>query len=246
MGFRLGKHPFAVKAVLERSIVLGYAIGAEALAARVPEPLQLDTFGRDGFVAVAMVRTTRLRPAVFPAWLGRSFTLIGYRVFVRYRTHSGRVLRGLYILRSDTDRWIMRWLGNIFTSYRYRKVDVDWHDEGDRTTVCSKGSALRVDVRRGDANVQLPISSPFPDWKTARKFAGPMPYTFSVNRPRRTVLVVRGRRGEWQPEPLAVSRAECGLLDTSELPEAKLANAFSVESVPYHWDRGYEDPWTDR
>ncbi|MEL6760799.1 MAG: DUF2071 domain-containing protein [Myxococcota bacterium] len=235
-----------MKAVLERSIVLGYAIDADALAARVPEPLQLDTFGSDGFVAVAMVRTTRLRPAVFPAWLGRSFTLIGYRVFVRYRTSSGRVLRGLYILRSDTDRWMMRWLGNIFTTYRYRRVDVDWQDDGDRTTIRSEGSALRVETRRIGTGVQLPPGSPFPDWKAARKFAGPMPHTFSVDRRRRQVLVVRGRRTEWQPEPLAVSRAECGVLSTLELPEAKLANAFSVESVPYHWDRGYEDPWTDR
>jgi hypothetical protein len=116
-------HPFAVEAYFERSVVLGFALPVAVLANRLPSCLMVDTFGdAHGFRAVAMVQTRRLRPAGFPRWLGRDFGLVGYRIFVRYRSASGKEWRGLYLLRSDSDRWSMTVGGNLFTRYRYRRT----------------------------------------------------------------------------------------------------------------------------
>ena len=105
-------HPFAVSAHFVRSTVLTYALPLAVLAPLLPPPLSLDTFeGEHAFVAVAMVETKALRPQGFPAALGNDFFLIGYRVFVRYTDQRGKRLRGLYILRSETNRWRMTWLG---------------------------------------------------------------------------------------------------------------------------------------
>lgn len=231
-------HPFPVRATLEHSVVLTHAVDCKVLEALVPAPLALDTYDdRLGFVALAMVKTRRLRPAAFPTWMGRDFILIGYRVFVRYTTSTGRTLRGLYVLRSDTNRRTMKWLGDFFTLYKYRHTDVRWVENGAETVIQSRRSDLVVDVDAVQQEPPLPSGSPFPDWSTARKFSGPMPYTFSVLS-NGTVVSVRGRRADWNPRPLRVTQAESGFLETSTFPGATLANAFSVRDVSYRWDRG--------
>ena len=44
---------------------------------------------------------------------------IGYRIFVRYTNTRGQRLRGLFILKSETNRRKMEWLGKLFTFYNY-------------------------------------------------------------------------------------------------------------------------------
>ena len=99
----LKTHPFPVEALFEHSLVLTFAVPRAELLALLPAPLVPDTFSGDwGFLAVALVQTRHLRPKGFPAWLGQDFFLIGYRAFVRYLAPTGKRLRGLYILRSET------------------------------------------------------------------------------------------------------------------------------------------------
>src|ERR1041385_3231946 len=100
----LQRHPLRVKASFEHSLVLTYAFPATTLEPFLPPGLMLDVFEGFGFLAVAMVQTRELRPAFLPRALGQDFFLTGYRIFARFRTPEGRVLRGLRILRSDANR----------------------------------------------------------------------------------------------------------------------------------------------
>ena len=127
----LKQHPFAVDAFFKSSIVFTYAVQKEELTTLIPECLTLDTFDDQwGFIAVAMVQTTALRPAGFPTWMGNDFFLIGYRIFVRYTTAEGKRLRGLYILKSETDKQKMQLLGNLFTNYNYTTTDINVSKQG--------------------------------------------------------------------------------------------------------------------
>ena len=101
----LKDHPFAVEAFFESSLVLTFAVPKEQLEQYIPECLQLDTFqDRWAFIAIAMVQTKDLRLKGFPRFIGNDFFLTGYRVFVRYTNKAGKKLRGLYILKSETDK----------------------------------------------------------------------------------------------------------------------------------------------
>mgnify|MGYP000984645961 CR=1 FL=1 len=85
----LKKHPFAVEAFFERSLVLTFAVPKEELQGMIPPCLELDTFkDKWAFIAVAMVKTNHLRPKNFPKILGNDFFLIGYRIFVKYTNLS--------------------------------------------------------------------------------------------------------------------------------------------------------------
>src|SRR5690606_5668485 len=118
--FNLKNHPFAVEAFFEKSMVLTYAFPKKTISDLIPKCLELDTFqDKFAFLAVAIVKTKNLRPKVFPVFLGNEFILTGYRVFVRFRNSKGEHMRGLYILKSETNRKKMEFFGNIFTHYNY-------------------------------------------------------------------------------------------------------------------------------
>ncbi len=237
-------HPFGVDAHFQDSLVLTYALPAQQLQSFIPECLKLDTF-QDywAFLAVAVVRTKDLRPHSFPTFLGHDFTLIGYRIFVQYVTNQGKRFRGLYILKSDTDKKLMQWLGNLFTHYHYDTIDINYERLNDRITIHSSQSKLTIQVKTNATNPNLPIHSPFANWKEARRFAGPLPFTFSYNQPKQEVLIVQGDREHWIPQPVEIVEATIDFLQQDTYKGIVPACAFLIENIDYHWQKGRIESW---
>jgi Uncharacterized conserved protein (COG2071) len=236
MGYRLRRHPFDVSAHFRHSLVLAYALPASVVEPLLPETLEPDRHGDLGFVAAAFVQTEDMRPSFLPRALGLDFFLGGYRIFVRVARRPS--LRGLYIVRSDTDPRLLTFFGNLLTSYRYRTVDADFHLDED---------TLRVEVRPGvsiaaDLSQRpgpLPSGSPFSNVEEARRFAGPLPYTFHHEPETGRLLSVRGVRSAWDPEPVAVDVQELSFFSSERFGvEPLLANAFYVGNIDYRWQRG--------
>jgi hypothetical protein len=236
MGHRLRRHPFAVSAHFRHSLVLAYALPASALEPLLPPTLEPDRHGDLGFAAAAFVQTERMRPWPLPGALGLDFFLGGYRIFVRVADRPS--LRGLYILRSDTDRRLLTFLGNLFTSYRYRTVDAGFRVDGELLYVDVRpGVSVIADLSRIPA--PLPEDSPFASLEEARRFAGPLPYTFHHEQESGRLLSVRGTRSTWDPQPVAVEVRELDFLSAGRFgAEPILANAFYVSGIDYRWERG--------
>lgn len=233
-----------MEARFESSLVLTYAAPKEALQKFLPAPLQPDVFeDRWAFVAVAVVKTKGLRPKGFPAFTGKDFVLTGYRIFVRYRTSHGKRLRGLYILKSETNKKSMARWGNVFTHYNYTTTDVDVRRNGPVLRVHSVQSSLNIEADTGKEEAPLPPQSPFRDWKEARRFAGPLPFTFTYNEAKKEMLLIEGVREAWKPKPVTVLKDNVGFIASLKLPEAILANAFLIENIPYCWKKGRKDLW---
>lgn len=235
----LKSHPFAVEAFFESSIVLTFALPKEQLRALVPECLELDTFNdKWAFLAVAMVQTKGLKPKGFPNLFGHDFFLIGYRIFVKYTNSAGKKLRGLYILKSETDKRKMELLGNIFTHYNYSTTDIQLSEQNQRKEIKSDRSGFKVIYEQEAREALLPPDSPFPDWKVARRYAGPLPFTFTNLPDSKKVLIIEGLRQNWIPQPLEVKEYHFSFLSSLALTDFRLANAFIIKDIPYHWKKG--------
>lgn len=240
----LKNHPFAVEAHFESSVVLTFTVLKEQLQQLIPECLQLDTFqDKWAFLAVAMVQTKNLRPKGFPAFMGNDFFLIGYRVFVRYTNNAGKSLRGLYILKSETDKKKMELMGNLFTHYNYTTTDILQSKQANTSEISSAKSLFKVAMDKTAGEVNLPEHSPFADWKEARRYAGPLPFTFTYNKNTREILIIEGVRENWTPKPLRVTNYEFDFLNTLKLDNPVLANAFFIENIPYYWKKGKIELW---
>jgi|SRR5580658_166678 hypothetical protein len=241
----LKRHPVAITAFFRHALVLAYAFPPEILEPLLPEGLALDTWSGWGFLAVALVKTEDLRPSFLPASMGRDFFLSGYRIFARLT--GAKSLRGLRILRSDTDRPLMARAGNALTHYNYHLCEAEIEERhGER------GIDMRWMVRtpRGEADLDvtahfgneasLPAGSPFASIAEARRFAGPLPYTFDYEQATRSIIAVRATRQEWNPLPVEVDVRRIAFLDREPFCRTTpvLANAFYVRDVPYRWERG--------
>ena len=235
--------PFPVEAFFERSLVLTFALKKEQHSGLIPRKLTLDTFQDEwAFLAVAMVQTHSLRPKGFPQILGNDFFLIGYRVFVWYQNLAGKNLRGLFILKSETNKMKMQYLGNLFTHYNYTTTDIKITDDFQLETIKSNRSNFKVSISKEKEDIALPESSPFDSWKEARRFAGPLPFTFTCNHQTKSVLIIEGIRNNWKPEPVQVLDYSFDFLN-KEFSSAKLASAFEVRNIPYYWKKGKLETW---
>ena len=241
---QLKRHPWTIAAHFDWSLALVFAVEPNSAAGLLPPGLEPDLYDDNAFVAAAMVQTRRLRPTWAPPFLDNDFLLAGYRVFVRCRQPDGRRWRGLYILGSETDSWRMTWLGRALTHYGYQHRTMN---------VVKTASLLEISAqdRTGNETLgvralleetdRLPAGSPFPDLSTARRFAGPMPFTFSHEPQTNRLLVVEGARQHWQPRPVSVEIRRCAFFERPPFSQAglpALANAFYVENVDYRWKPG--------
>jgi hypothetical protein len=238
----LRRHPLPMRTRFGHSLVLTYALPTAVLEPLLPPGLTLDTYGPHGFVAVGVVSTRGLRPAQLPAGLGMDAVLTGYRIFTRFPTPGGKTMRGLYILRSDTGRVALVTVGNVLSAYRYHLGKVGLTVDGDTltATVDSRdgGADLTVtaDLASTRTGAPLPPGSPFPDAAAARRFAGPLPYTFHAERD--AIVVVKAHRSAWTPVPVTVQVTRCTFLQRPPFTGAVLAQAFHVADLDYGWHRG--------
>ncbi|MES2558307.1 MAG: DUF2071 domain-containing protein [Bacteroidota bacterium] len=240
----LKNHPFAVEAFFESSLVLTFAVPKEELQSLIPECLTLDTFqDKWAFIAIAMVQTKDLRPKGFPPFMGNDFFLIGYRIFVRYQTKAGKNLRGLYILKSETDKKKMAFMGNIFTHYNYTTTDINRTELDHTTVISSLASNFTVTLDNAATDISLPAQSPFANWQEARRFAGPLPFTFTYNAHTKEVLIIEGVRENWTPHPAKISNYDFAFLNSLKLEHSCLANAFMIQNIPYYWKKGRMEQW---
>jgi hypothetical protein len=244
----LRRHPIPIQAFFRHSLVLTYAFPEEILRPLLPPGLTLDSYEGNSFLAIALVQVEQLRPVGVPAAFGRNFFLSGYRIFSRYRSPDGKVLRGLRILRSDADSSLMVWGGNLLTHYRYSKCVV-------RTQRTPEVLEIVITTPRAEADLSVrafvdkaaespPSGSPFPDLKIARHYSGPLPFTFDYEPESRQMVIVEGIRQNWNPKAVRVEVERCSYLEKPPFSAAplRLANAFFIENVPYRWQRGVVGP----
>lgn len=244
--YQFKRHPFPVEAHFEFVLVLTYALPKTILIPLLPPGLILDCYGEHGFVAAAFVQTRRMRPRGWPSVVGMDFFLSGYRIFTRFRTNAGPTLRGLRILRSDADCPFMIASGNLLTHYKYHHADVKINrtKQPDQISLEIQSNDGRGDVVLSadlDQNDDfLPQGSPFATVRDARKFAGPLPFTFDYEEETNSIIRVEGVRSNWHPRSVQAEVKQLSFLDQPPFNQCKpvFCSAFWLEDVPYYWKRG--------
>lgn len=238
----LKRHPIPVSAFFRHSLVLTYAFWPEILEPLLAPGLVLDTWQGHAFLAIAMVQTEDLRPSFLPRVIGRDFFLTGYRIFTRLAGSQSK--RGLKILRSDTNKSFMVRAGNLLTHYNYHLCRSTLEESGGELhwMVETPGREADLDVvaRLGGNPARLPEGSPFTTLAEARRFAGPLPYTFDYEEATGSIIAIGAVRQEWDPQPVEVTVGRNLFLEREPFRRAApiLANAFHVRDVPYRWRRG--------
>jgi hypothetical protein len=87
---------------------------------------------------------------------------------------------------------------------------------------------------------RLPAGSPFKTLRDARRFAGPLPFTFDYESQTHSIIAIRGVRERWEPRLVDVDVRQANFFNHGPFRRAKpiLASAFYVQDIPYRWERG--------
>jgi hypothetical protein len=138
----------------------------------------------------------------------------------------------------------MEFLGNKFTQYNYTTTDIHQKRQGETVEISSNKSDFNIRFNNsGEGNISLPVNSPFTDWKEARRFAGPLPFTFTYNPATKKVLIIEGVRENWKPAPVKIIDYRFAFIDRMKLDNIRLANAFIIRNIPYYWKKGKIEQW---
>ena len=137
----------------------------------------------------------------------------------------------------------MEFFGNIFTHYNYTTTDIEQTKRENLKKIKSTQSKFEITIELTEDEISLPENSPFTEWKDARKFAGPLPHTFTVNRKNKTILTILGVRQNWKPKPVKVESYYFDFLNQLKLQNIVLASAFEVKNIPYSWEKGKIEKW---
>jgi hypothetical protein len=138
--------------------------------------------------------------------------------------------------------------GNLLTHYRYQLADIGFLASAGalevRITTPRREADLHVVARLADVPAALPASSPFRSDRDARRFAGPLPWTFDYEPRTGSIVMIHARRSAWQPRQTEVDVRTCGFLEREPFGSAgpRLASAFHVTGIDYGWERGVRVP----
>ncbi len=249
--YLLKRHPFSMEAHFGFVFVLTYALPKEILAPLLAPGLVLDTFGDLGFVAIAAVQTCKMRPRGFPDFISQDYLLLGYRIFVRYKTHEGRNLRGLRILRSETDSSSMVLTGNLLTHYGFCKSNINFDLTDERLKLSSASddgvSELICEADLSVPDNYLPKGSPFSSVREALKFAGPMPFTFDYEQETNSIIRVEGVRENWHPKSVSVNIQKLSFFEQEKFAGTTPihCSSFFIKDIPYYWKEGICETLTE-
>ncbi len=231
--------PFPVKAWFDFFVVLFFSIDKDNTTKLIPYPLELDLHNGNAIFAVAIVKTKNFRPSFLPAWMGMNFNLVGYRFLTTWKKSEGKTMRGLKIIMSQTNQKIMKIVGDKITQYKFNYNPITIKKEDCFVSIKGNGINIKLKIHEDSSQVPLPSTSIFENWQGARKFAGPLLYTFEINEDKKQLSITEGTRKNWTPKPIEVINCELDFLKQDSIAglNPMLSAAFMVKEIPYSWKK---------
>ena len=231
--------PFPVKAWFDFFVVLFFSIDKDNTIKLIPSPLELDLHNGKALFAVAIVKTKKFRPAFLPSWLGMDFNLVGYRFLTTWQKTEDKKLRGLKIIMSQTNQKFMKFAGDKITQYNFNYNPIKITTKNEFVFIEGNGIDIKLKMHDDTTNIELPNNSIFENWQCARKFAGPLLYTFDVNELKKQLTITEGTRNNWTPKPVEVLSFDIDFLKQAPIASLNLTlgAAFMVKDIPYNWKK---------
>ena len=216
----LKKIPIRYKGELHDIVLINFSVEMAEIERDIPVPLRPRDFEGRALISMVNVRLRNMRPALAPPFLHFNYQHIGFRVLLEDAIYNeDHQNKGIYFLRSFTNRRAIAWAGGLLTDYNLETAEL-WNYKHS------------LDLRCGDQilsyeldEVQVP-ESPNTDLLAT---VGAIDRAYSILGPevRRTRIV----RKKW---PL--KEAKCTHFATSFFETARLEGAFFVpEMIDYTW-----------
>jgi hypothetical protein len=228
----------ALRATIERRILVNYRVEPRVLEAVVPHPFRPALTEGFGIAGVCLIRLGDIRLAGVPRALGLTAENAAHRVAVQWDTPDG-VASGVYIPRRDTSSRLVALVGGrLFPGWQHL-ADFDVHERDGR---------YRVGVKSHDGAVSIVVSARLADGTLTGSVFGSVDEASAFFRCAPLGYAATARAGVfdgvelgtcgWGIQPLEVEEASTSFFaDPIRFPpgSAALDSAFLMERLDTTW-----------
>ncbi len=227
-----------IRGIIDRRILVNYRVDPAVLAPLLPAPFRPKTIHGVGMVGICLIRLKKVRPSIFPTWLGISSENAAHRTAAEW-DEAGTVREGVYVRRRDTNSRLNSWAGGrLFPGIHYH-AQFTVEETADKYHVALRSddgvTSMSVLSRRAD---KLPRSSVFHSLEESSKFfqAGSLGYSATPDPSRFQGLELRCRN--WGVEPLEVEDVRSSFFDDeSFFPKGSIEFdcALLMRGIEHEW-----------
>ena len=203
----------ALRAVMERRLLVNYRVDPGVLAAALPAPFRPAVVGDHGIAGICLIRLGRLRPAGLPARAGLRSENAAHRVAVCWDTPAGPVT-GVYVPRRDTSsRLAAAAGGRLFPAWQHlARFDVREGGGKFRIQAGSRDGQVRILVAARLADAVAP-GSVFGDLVAASRFFRCAPLGYAATPARGVFEGVTLETAGWGLQPLHLDEVVSSYFD---------------------------------
>jgi hypothetical protein len=219
----------AIRATIERRILVNYRVEPAALGALLPPPFRPVLVDGFAIAGVCLIRLGDVRPAGMPALVGVTTENAAHRIAAEWDTPDGPVA-GVYIPRRDTSsRLTVALGGRAFPGWHHRATfDVDERDGRYCVKFSSAGADVAVVAHETD---RVMAGSVFADVEDASVFFRCAPLGYAATPTAGVFDGVGLQTDGWAITPLHLDEVRSSVLD----PLGVRDSAFLMAGIGTTW-----------
>jgi hypothetical protein len=219
----------AIRATMQRRILVNYRVEPAALGALLPPPFRPVLVDGFAIAGICLIRLGDVRPAGVPAALGLTTENAAHRIAAEWDTPDGPVT-GVYIPRRDTSSRLTTVLGGrAFPGWHHRATfKVDEGDGRYRVDLCSAGVEVAIAAHETD---RVMPGSVFAGLQEASAFFRCAPLGYAATPAAGVFDGVALATDAWSMTPLHLDEVRSSLLDPLGVPDS----AFLMTGIQTTW-----------
>lgn len=212
----LKRLPIQYKGELHDVRLVNFSVAKEEVLKMVPANIKVRDFNGRAMISMVDVKLKNMRAAAFP-FMTFGYRHIAFRLLVDDSEYNGGMHKGIFFLKSFTNKPLISLGGKLMTDYKLEVADIHEYDN-------------EVVIRQGDriVNYCLDDNTPVVDI-SLKNTIGALDRAYSV--PDENVRVTLIQREKW---PLQC--VNCNEFENTFFQTAKFEGAFRVpETIYYEW-----------
>lgn len=212
----LKRLPITYKGELHDVRLINFSVAKEEIRGKVPASIKVRDFKGRAMISMVDVKLKNMRPVAFPL-VRFDYRHIAFRLLVDDNQYNGGANKGIFFLRSFTDKPLIVFGGKLMTDYNLETASIRQDDN-------------EVTIVQGDNKIEYCLDDlpPMPNPALTHTI-GALDRAYSIFGD--SIRVTQIQREKW---PIQI--VNCNRFENTFFHSAKFEGAFRVnETIYYNW-----------
>ncbi len=208
--------PITYKGELHKVKLINFSVNMEEVLPLMPAGIKVRDFDGKAIISMVNVQLRHMRPTGLPKALSFDYQHVAFRLLVDDGHLNEGENKGIFFLKSFSDKPMVVWSGNLMTNYRLSNAQISEED------------GFRLDQGENFVRYKLTDEAVAKD-KELKSVVGAIDRAYAMEEGKLMKTLI-------QRETWPIEQVSCIDFETNFFRSAKLLGAFEVkETIHYHW-----------